>query len=73
MIKLPKYMNDVVHMSLQENGVYSSVPYLCWMLSAFAFGSLGDWLIATKRLTVTNARKLFIVLGNKIRHPKKTS
>lgn len=56
-------MNDVLHVSVQENGLYSSVPYIMWIAASISFGYWSDWLIATNRLSITNARKLFITVG----------
>lgn len=63
MIDLPKYMNDVLHVSVKENGVYSSVPWAMRILVSFTSGYWADWLIRSKRLTITNTRKLFVFLA----------
>lgn len=62
MIDLPKYMNDVLHVSVQENGVYSSLPWVIYVLVSFVSGYVSDWLIATGRLSITNTRKLLAII-----------
>lgn len=63
MIALPKYMNDVLHVSIRQNGFYSSVPWAARLLMAVTSGYVADWLIKSGRLTVTQTRKMYIILG----------
>lgn len=60
---IPKYMNDVLHVDIKENGIYSSLPWATRLFLAFFVGAWADWLIRNKKLSVTNTRKLFITLG----------
>lgn len=62
-LDLPKYMNDVLHFSIQDNGVYSSIPQAIKLILALLTGALNDWLIAANYMTITNARKLFVAVG----------
>lgn len=62
MIDLPKYMNDVLHMNAQENGIYSSLPYVAYILLSLVSSFCSDRLIASGRISITNARKLFVIL-----------
>lgn len=62
MIDLPKYMNDVLHVSIQENGIYTSVPWAMRIIVSFAGGYVSDWLIATERISISNARKMFVII-----------
>lgn len=62
-LDLPKYMNDVLHFSIQDNGFYSSVPQVLKLILALMTGALNDWLIAAEYITITNARKLFVAVG----------
>lgn len=63
MIALPKYMNDVLHVSVRQNGVYSSVPWAMRLMVTFTSGYWADWVIKSGRLSVTHTRKLFIIVG----------
>lgn len=63
MIDLPKYMNDVLHVSIKDNGIYSSLPWLFRIVVSFTVGYWSDWLISTGRLSITNTRKLYVFLG----------
>lgn len=63
MIDLPKYINDVLHIGIQQTGLYTSAPWAIRILITFAGGRVADWLIRTNRMSVTNTRKLFIVIG----------
>lgn len=60
---LPKYMSDVLHFSIKQNGLYSSLPYLMMWIVSITSGILGDWLIKTGRIGITNSRKLFTTIG----------
>lgn len=63
MLDLPKYMNDVLHFSIQDNGIYSSIPQLIKLIMALVTGALNDWLIAKNYLTITGGRKIFVAFG----------
>lgn len=63
MLDLPKYMNDVLHFSISDNGFYSSLPQLMKLIMALLTGALNDWLIISNYLTITNGRKLFVAIG----------
>lgn len=62
-LDLPKYMNDVLHFSIQDNGVYSSIPQAIKLVLALLTGALNDWLVAANHMTITNARKVFVAVG----------
>lgn len=61
-IDLPKYMNDVLHFSIQDNGLYTSLPQLLKLIVSLAAGALSDWLIGNNYMSITNARKIYISL-----------
>lgn len=67
-LDLPKYMNDVLHFSIQDNGIYSSIPQLIKLIMAVVTGSLNDWLIAKKHLTITGSRRIFVSIGKRVSH-----
>ncbi|XKL69543.1 hypothetical protein PGB90_007312 [Kerria lacca] len=60
---LPKYMKQVLHFSVAENGVLSALPYLSMWISALITGVLCDWLIKTKGCNVTFVRKVFVTIA----------
>lgn len=62
-LDLPKYMNDVLHFSIQDNGIYSSIPQLIKLIMALVTGALNDWLIAKNYLTITGGRRIFVAFG----------
>lgn len=59
---LPKYMSSVMKFSVESNGYFSSLPYLCMWFGSIVTSWCADWLISNKRMTTTNVRKL----GNSI-------
>lgn len=56
-------MNDVLHFSIQDNGIYSSIPQAIKLILALLTGALNDWLVAANHMTITNARKVFVAVG----------
>lgn len=62
-LDLPKYMNDVLHFSIQDNGLYSSIPQVIKLIMALLTGILSDWLITNQHLTITKGRKIFVAFG----------
>lgn len=56
-------MNDVLHVSIKENGVFSSVPWATRLMMIVLSGYCADKLIKSGRLTVTQTRKLYITVG----------
>ncbi|XP_055314259.1 putative inorganic phosphate cotransporter isoform X2 [Sitodiplosis mosellana] len=63
-LDLPKYMNDVLHFSIQDNGIYSSIPQLIKLIMALVGGAINDWLIAADHCTITNGRKIFVSIAS---------
>lgn len=62
-VDLPKYMNDVLHVSIKDNGIYNSVPWLGRMLVSFSSSFFSDYVIKKGYIGVTNARKTAVFLG----------
>lgn len=60
---LPKYMYDVINFDVHDTGVYSSLPWMMRTVASYIFSFSADFLIARKRISVTNARKLSLFLG----------
>lgn len=47
-----------------QNGLYSSLPYLMMWIVSLTSGILGDWLIKSGYLGITNSRKLFTTIAS---------
>jgi hypothetical protein len=67
---LPKYLNDVMRVDVERNGLYSSLPQILNFFSAMGFGLLSDICINKEYLSVKNTRKFFTTTGelNLIKH-----
>ncbi|GAB6024757.1 hypothetical protein CHUAL_009884 [Chamberlinius hualienensis] len=57
MTQIPTYMNDVLQFDLQENGLLSAIPYLVLMVIGFIASMIADYIIKSKRMSVTHVRK----------------
>ncbi|XP_015588670.1 putative inorganic phosphate cotransporter isoform X2 [Cephus cinctus] len=55
---LPKYMSSVLKFSIKNNGMLSSLPYLCMWLCSVLSSWLADWIIVKGYISRTNVRKL---------------
>ncbi|KAF6202200.1 hypothetical protein GE061_004598 [Apolygus lucorum] len=60
---LPKYMNDVMHFSIADNGILTSMPYLVMWITSLALGYVADKLLEKKIIGITNLRKVLATLG----------
>lgn len=60
---LPKYMDEVLRLSIKNNGLFSSLPYLAMWIVSVSTGFLSDFLIVNKYITITIARKVFTAVG----------
>lgn len=65
LINLPRYMNDVLHVSIEDNGFYSSIPWAMYILVIVSSGTVSDKLISKGRLTITRSRKIFTAIGKR--------
>lgn len=59
----PIYLNDVLHVNVEENGLYTALPWGLYILTSLTCGSISDKLISSGRLSITNTRKVFVWLG----------
>lgn len=66
LVDLPKYMNDVLHVTAKENGFYTSLPWSMYVIVSLLTSYWSDWLISSRRLSITHTRKLFVVV---CKHP----
>lgn len=60
---LPKYLNDVMHVSVRKNGLYSSLPRILAIFISVGSGFTGDWMHEKRQISMTTIRKLFVALG----------
>lgn len=61
---LPKYMKDVLHFNVKQNGIWSSVPYILMWIVSMSSGWLCDWLIHKGHMKISFARKFFTTLAS---------
>lgn len=61
---LPKYMKDVLHFNVKQNGIWSSVPYLLMWTVSMSSGWICDWLIQKHSVSLTLARKIFTTIAS---------
>ncbi|KAK3916118.1 Putative inorganic phosphate cotransporter [Frankliniella fusca] len=61
---LPKYMSDVQHFKISDNGVLSALPFLCMWISSMVLSALGDLIISKKLICNTTLRKVFTTIGS---------
>nr|XP_034194461.1 putative inorganic phosphate cotransporter [Osmia lignaria] len=57
--QLPTYMKYILNFNIKENGILSSLPYLGKYIFAVSMSSLADYLLRTKKLSITAIRKIF--------------
>ncbi|XP_051154856.1 sialin [Leptopilina boulardi] len=58
MTQAPSYFNYIHGWNINATGVLSGLPHVLRMLFSYMFGILSDWLLKTKRLSLTDVRKL---------------
>ncbi|XP_043462317.1 sialin isoform X2 [Leptopilina heterotoma] len=58
MTQAPSYFNYIHGWNINTTGVLSGLPHVLRMLFSYIFGMLSDWLLKTKKLTLTEVRKL---------------
>lgn len=57
--ELPSYMSNILHFDIQQNAIYSSLPYLTsWMFGIFC-SIYADWLIEHEYISQKNSFKLW--------------
>lgn len=57
--ELPTYLGTVLHYDINDNGLYSSLPYLGAIGSGALSGILADFLRSRQLMSATHVRKLF--------------
>ncbi|XP_034102873.1 putative inorganic phosphate cotransporter isoform X1 [Drosophila albomicans] len=63
MTELPTYMKQVLRFSLKSNGLLSSLPYLAMWLFSMFISVVADWMITSKRFSLTVTRKIINSIG----------
>lgn len=61
---ISKYINDVLHVSVRKNGIYSSLPKILSIFVSVSSGFVSDWMHEKRNMKLTTIRKLFVALGN---------
>ncbi|GFR07831.1 hypothetical protein TNCT_274031, partial [Trichonephila clavata] len=60
--KLPTYLEVVLHVSIQKNGLVNSLVYTSTCITLFISGALSDYMITKKEMNTTKVRKGFEAL-----------
>ncbi|XP_078046734.1 sialin-like [Augochlora pura] len=65
MTQAPTYFNFIHGWNINATGLLSGAPHIFRMIFSYYFSIMSDWLTRTKRMSLTNVRKLatFIVTG----------
>lgn len=61
-ISLTKYLNDVLHIPIERNSIYSTVPHIVTIFISILTGFMGDWMHVNCKISLTNVRKAFAFL-----------
>lgn len=64
-LKIPAYLQDVIHLPVAENGLALAIIMLGYMVTLLACGPLADWLIVYSSLGKCRVRKLFQLVSGK--------
>lgn len=59
----PMYMSNILHFSIQKNGLLSGLPFLCSYISSVFFCWIADVLVQRQVMRLTNVRKLFTAIS----------
>lgn len=60
---LPKYLNDILHVSIEKNGIYSSIPKILSVIVSIGSGFMCDLMLNKFHYDRTCVRKMFVVLS----------
>ncbi|KAM7343539.1 putative inorganic phosphate cotransporter isoform 2-T2 [Cochliomyia hominivorax] len=61
--EMPTYMDKVLHLDVNSNGLLSALPYFVMWLLCLVVSPLSDMLINRKTISITAARKIFNSVG----------
>ena len=57
--ELPTYMDNILHMNIQEDAVLSAIPYLTSWMFAIGCSILADWILAKGWISQKNSYKIW--------------
>ncbi|XP_075168885.1 putative inorganic phosphate cotransporter [Haematobia irritans] len=57
--QIPSYLNGVLNMEIQANGLFSSLPFMAMWIMSYVYLMLEDFLRRKKILSLTGIRRLF--------------
>lgn len=57
--ELPTYMDNILHMDIQQNAVLSALPYLTSWIMGIVFSIFADWLLQKGYISQLNSYKLW--------------
>ncbi|XP_024871213.1 putative inorganic phosphate cotransporter isoform X1 [Temnothorax curvispinosus] len=63
MTQLPTFMKQILHFTIQKNGIYSALPYFAMWLFSMFISHVADWMISSGKFTHTVTRKIVNSLG----------
>ncbi|XP_076222681.1 sialin-like [Nomia melanderi] len=65
MTQAPTYFNFIHGWDINTTGLLSGAPHILRMIFSYYFSIMSDWLIRTKKMSITNVRKLatFVCTG----------
>ncbi|XP_050466531.1 putative inorganic phosphate cotransporter isoform X2 [Cataglyphis hispanica] len=65
MTQAPTYFNFVHGWNINTTGILAGTPHILRMIFSYFFSIMSDWLLRTKRMSLTNVRKLatFVCTG----------
>lgn len=65
MTQAPTYFNFIHGWNINATGVLAGAPHLLRMIFSYFFSMMSDWLLRTRRMSLTNVRKLatFVCTG----------
>ncbi|XP_076647837.1 sialin-like [Halictus rubicundus] len=65
MTQAPSYFNFIHGWNINATGILSGAPHVSRMIFSYYFSIVCDWLIRTKKMSITNVRKLatFVCTG----------
>ncbi|KAL0113888.1 hypothetical protein PUN28_011313 [Cardiocondyla obscurior] len=65
MTQAPTYFNFIHGWNINATGILAGAPHLLRMIFSYFFSMMSDWLLRTKRMSLTNVRKLatFVCTG----------
>ncbi|OAD51893.1 Vesicular glutamate transporter 2 [Eufriesea mexicana] len=62
----PTYFNFIHGWNIKATGMISGVPHLIRMIFSYYYSMLSDWLVRTKKMSLTNVRKLATFMATSV-------